>query len=211
MLAFAEIGYLPESVVFEATTVLDLAPASDGESYVLAHIWRASALELLGETKKAAQDLRAAALRIPEGDPRLELIEDLLASLGVNKGALPRPNSALDFQIGDCFDDPTSVEVDEVPGFPCEEAHDNEAYAIFDHEDPDQPWPGQDAIDEYAYTACIDRFLDYVGTPYDDSRLEVSSFTPLEVGWNSGDHEIVCFLYDLNFEKLVGTMRWSGE
>ena len=116
-----------------------------------------------------------------------------------------------DFAVGDCFDDPTVFEVEEVEGLPCETAHDNEVFAIFDHEDPDQSWPGQDALDEYSYFACIDQFEAYVGADYVDSRLEVSFFSPLEDGWDSGDHEIVCFLFDIDFAKLTKSMRGSGE
>lgn len=115
------------------------------------------------------------------------------------------------FEIGDCFDDPIGTEVEDVPGVPCEQPHDNEIYAIFEHETPDIDWPGQDAMDEYSYFACVDRFDAYVGSDYVDSRLEVSFFTPLEDGWDSGDHEIVCFLYDLDFNPLTGSMRGSGE
>jgi hypothetical protein len=116
-----------------------------------------------------------------------------------------------DFQIGDCFDDPNLTEVEEVRGLPCDRLHDNEVYAIFDHESADGPWPGQDAMDEYAFSACIDRFQTYVGADYIDSRLDVAFFSPLEAGWNDGDHEIACFLYDLDFAKLTGSMQNSAE
>jgi hypothetical protein len=116
-----------------------------------------------------------------------------------------------EFQIGDCFDDPTVIEVEDVPGLPCDLAHDNEVYAIFEHEEPDQAWPGQDALNEYAYLACVDRFAAYVGAEYADSRLDLSFFKPLEDGWNNDDYEIVCFLFDRDFAKLTASMRDSGE
>ena len=115
------------------------------------------------------------------------------------------------FEIGDCFNDPPQFEVEDVDGLPCDVAHDNEVFAIFDHEDTDQSWPGQDAIDEYSYFACVERFDAYVGADYVDSRLEVSFLTPLEEGWGSGDHEIVCILFDIDFAKLTKSMRGSGE
>lgn len=116
-----------------------------------------------------------------------------------------------EFAIGDCFDDPIFGEVTDVPGVPCEVPHDNEVYAIFDHTDADQAWPGQDVMDADAFEACVARFQSYVGADYANSRLDLSFFTPLEEGWDNGDHEIVCFLYDLDLAKLTGSMQNSGE
>lgn len=115
------------------------------------------------------------------------------------------------FEIGDCFDDPTFGEVTDVPGLPCDVPHDNEIYAIFDHENSNQTWPGQDALDAYSFEACESRFQGYVASDYATSQLDISWFTPLEQGWEEGDHEIVCFLYDLDFAKLTGSKKNSGE
>ena len=116
-----------------------------------------------------------------------------------------------EFLAGDCFDDPESVEVEDVAGLPCDVPHDNEVYAIFDHEGTDQSWPGVDALNEYSYLSCVDRFTDYVGSDYIDSRLEVSFLSPLEAGWIEGDREIVCFVFDLDLAKLTESMRDSEE
>ena len=59
---------------------------------------------------------------------------------------------------------------------------------------------------------CLSEFESYVGIAYEDSRLDVSYIFPVRDGWESeGDREFICFLYDLNLEKLSGSMQGSGE
>ncbi|MCI0678240.1 MAG: septum formation family protein [Actinobacteria bacterium] len=116
---------------------------------------------------------------------------------------------------GTCFDDvdaffeEDSEGVSDVPTVDCEDPHDNEVYATFDVADGE--FPGVDALVAEADERCLDVFEDYVGASYADSRFVYSYLLPTEDSWGQGDREIVCFLYDLNLEKLEGSAEGSGE
>ena len=100
--------------------------------------------------------------------------------------------------------------VEEVP---CSESHDNEVYAVGDHPaSSDAPYPGRDALDDYSNGYCLSEFDSYVGIDYEDSRLALAYFSPARDGWeDDDDREVSCFLYDLSFAKLTGSMKGSRE
>ena len=98
--------------------------------------------------------------------------------------------SALELGVGDCFDD-------------------NEVYALRTVEG--DGWPGVEALDAFARTACYDAFEPFVDRAYETSRLEIGWMVPSETSWTDHDDRVVtCFLYDLEFRKLTGSMEASG-
>lgn len=123
--------------------------------------------------------------------------------------------SVSSLKVGDCFDDQDSqtlgevAEVSSVPIVDCSEPHDNEVFAIYD--EVDGPYPGVDALLERARSGCIERFDAFVGIDYLDSELEVFSITPSEEGWESGDNEVICSLYELSLAKMTGTQRGAAR
>lgn len=109
-------------------------------------------------------------------------------------------------QVGDCFDDPAEFgEIANVDAVPCAQPHDNEIYHTFDL--PDGDFPGDTAIDDAAFSNCLPAFESYVGTTYESSSLDISYLSPTLDSWDAGDREIACLLYDLNLEKLTGSME----
>lgn len=117
--------------------------------------------------------------------------------------------SVFDLSEGDCWDDPseTSDTVNQVEVVPCDEPHDNEVYLVFDLADGDFD---ASAVQSDADTGCLDAFDAFVGTPYEDSRLDYFNLTPTADSWDAGDREVVCSLYDIDLKKLVGSMEGSG-
>ncbi len=115
------------------------------------------------------------------------------------------------FQVrqGDCFDDPNlnSDEFSSLPGVPCADPHDNEAYAVFDLTMASYP---EVEIADISQESCIERFEGYVGRDYETSTLDVFSMYPTAEGWAQNDREVVCAVYDMAGEKLVGSVRGSG-
>lgn len=120
----------------------------------------------------------------------------------------------MELQVGDCFDDPEELDevVFDVAAVPCSEAHDNEVYSLVPITDFGAAYPGDTALQDYSYEACVgDPFSRYVGTDYLDSALEVFTFTPTEESWDTGDRDVVCVLFNLNLTRLIGTARNSGR
>lgn len=113
---------------------------------------------------------------------------------------------AFQIQVGDCFDDSSSFgdEIANLPGVPCSDPHDNEAFAVFDVTMSSYPGDEMGAI---AYDKCMQRFENFVGREYESSTLEIMTLYPTADSWNRSDREVVCALYDINEGKLQGSVR----
>jgi hypothetical protein len=92
-----------------------------------------------------------------------------------------------------------------LPGVPCSQPHDYETFAVFDVSL--DSYPSEEAMGDLAYDSCLQRFDDFVGLDYDSSVLEIITMYPTTESWQQNDREVVCALYDMNEEKLVGTTR----
>lgn len=111
--------------------------------------------------------------------------------------------------VGDCFNDPDVLsEVSDVEMVDCGESHDNEVYATYAI--PGSDFPGQAAVQSDAADGCIAAFDVYVGSDYYTSSLEINALTPTSESWGQGDHEVVCFLFDLNGAPLTTSARGTG-
>jgi hypothetical protein len=125
---------------------------------------------------------------------------------------------AFDIETGDCFDDeylaPTEgvdgvVEVTDVAAIPCSQPHDNEVYAVFDVDLPE--FPGGEEMFYVAESACLERFEEFVGNSYEASSLDILHLYPTKESWTLlDDREVVCALYDMRYEKLVGSARGTA-
>ena len=131
-----------------------------------------------------------------------------LVAVALVAGACGQGN-VFSLEVGTCFDDPEGFgEIADVPIVECSDPHDNEVYYLFDL--PDGSFPGTDAVETQAIDGCLAAFEPFVGLEYQSSILEISWLTPTSQSWDAGDREIVCFLFNLNFDKLNGSMRGSG-
>lgn len=114
---------------------------------------------------------------------------------------------AFQIRVGDCFDDTDSFsdEIRSLPGVPCSEPHDNEAFAVVDL--TIATYPEGDGMAELAYDSCMERFESFVGKDYESSSLEIFTMYPSTESWKQDDREVVCALYDMNASKLVGSVQ----
>jgi hypothetical protein len=100
--------------------------------------------------------------------------------------------SVFDIEAGDCF----SADGDEIQSVlvvDCEQPHVYEAYHLFDHDaGPDEAYPGDDAMTDFADTGCRPPFEEFVDHDYDTSIWYISWLTPSADTWAEGDREIVC-------------------
>ena len=114
---------------------------------------------------------------------------------------------AFQMRVGDCFDDGSTFdddEVDSVPGVPCTSPHDNEVYAVFDV--TASSFPG-DAMGDMAHEGCLQRFEAFVGTDYESSSLDIATLYPSAESWRENDREVVCAVYDIEAAKLTGSVK----
>ncbi|HDH03663.1 MAG TPA: hypothetical protein ENH15_05405 [Actinobacteria bacterium] len=118
--------------------------------------------------------------------------------------------NVFDLAVGTCFNDGdlSEVEITDVPVVDCAEPHDNEVYYLFDM--ADGLFPGVDQVSATAFEGCVAAFDSYVGLDYASSELVATFLAPSSGSWEEDDREVVCFLYQIDLDKLTGTMRDSG-
>ena len=119
---------------------------------------------------------------------------------------------AFEMRIGDCFDDTSGLSgdgddnIENLPGVPCSDPHDNEVFAVFDLDL--EAFPEDDEMSQIAFDACVERFESFVGMDYQSSSLDVMTLYPTPQSWKHGnDREVVCAVYDMEANKLVGSAK----
>jgi len=116
-----------------------------------------------------------------------------------------------ELEVGDCiplidYDDQDWIY--ELPVVPCDTPHTDEVFFLFDVEDGE--FPGDDVLQEQAWTRCGEEFEKYVGIAYDDSELELYNYQPTKSSWNHwDDRAIQCILY--SNEDVTGTLAGSAR
>lgn len=114
-----------------------------------------------------------------------------------------------DLRPGDCFDlkDPADEEVTDVEAKPCNELHEFEMFHVTAL--PDGDYPDEDTFVGYLERECLPAFAEFVGTSYQESRLDIYWLTPTEPGWGAGDREMQCAVFDPLDEELTESMEGS--
>lgn len=123
----------------------------------------------------------------------------------------PEDTDVFAIYVGDCvneFGEEGPSEFSEAPTISCSEPHDYEVYHAEDVQETGL-YPGFDRISEIATEICYDEFADFVGTSYEESGLDFTSWFPTEDGWNEGaDREVLCLIYD-PAGQATGTLEGS--
>ena len=92
-----------------------------------------------------------------------------------------------------------------VPTVPCGEEHDSEIYAAHDLEGAE--YPGDEAVVTGADELCLDDFASFVGTAYEESALELTTFFPSADSWDlQDDREVLCVVVDVD-GGVTGTLE----
>jgi hypothetical protein len=121
---------------------------------------------------------------------------------------------AFRLEVGDCIAE-TAIgaeeleQVETVDTIPCDQQHGGEIYAVFDLEDAPE-YPGDKTVGDLAFAGCEERFAEWVGIDYVDSRLEIYDYQPTEESWTTlDDREVACVVYD-PAGSLTGSARGLG-
>lgn len=117
---------------------------------------------------------------------------------------------AFEIRVGDCFDDDAFANsaINEIPGIPCTEPHDNQVYAMFDI--PGE-WPGDEWVEDLAFEGCYNRFAETIGSSYEESVIDFTAIYPSQGSWKQrNDREVICVGYHMQFEQLTGSIIGSG-
>lgn len=141
-------------------------------------------------------------------------MKSLLTAVALLLAATACSSGVQDLAVGDCFDDWAGLELDvvqeveSVPIVECSEPHDNEMYLV--ETLPDGPFPGDTGMEQMAVETCFEAFDGFVGIPYAESRLDFGFLISTQDMWDAGNRRISCFVWDIEFLKLTGSMENSG-
>lgn len=128
---------------------------------------------------------------------RRPLIAALVSAvLSIGLGGCSALGSAQPAEVGDCVqigDTLEGTEVDGVPTLDCGEEHDGQVVHMFDL--PDGNFPNPDEVLAAVTQRCSEGFEEFVGIPFEESRLALNWLSPLEEGWDAGDRSVQCVAY----------------
>jgi hypothetical protein len=115
-----------------------------------------------------------------------------------------------DLAVGDCLAEVVpDAEVDEVPVTSCDAPHVSEAYSS--HTIEAEALPDEAAFEALVDEVCLPAFEAFVGLPYEESVLYVSSLSPTPESWDAGDRELLCLLDAPEGEVLTGSARGTAR
>lgn len=106
-----------------------------------------------------------------------------------------------ELRVGDCFNSGDELEISDVDGVPCDEPHAYEVFAVEDIEADSYPTDAE--LTQIFSSICVPAFESYVGTAYASSQIYATTISPTEDGWNDGDRQIICYLYEPTDETLA--------
>lgn len=133
------------------------------------------------------------------------------ASAAPSEAAGGEDVSVFDLEAGDCFS-ADEEQLESVVVVDCAQPHVYEAFHVFDHDaGPDDAYPGDDEIVQYADDQCQPPFEEFVGTDYESSIWYITSVTPSSETWAEGDREIVCTLNVEDESEVTGSAEGSAE
>lgn len=118
------------------------------------------------------------------------------------------PTDFFNLKPGDCFD------INEAGSgallYPsCEPPHLYEAYSVFSMPG-EATFPGDDAVDDFAYTSCLDAFTAFVGSTYSQSSFEFEWIKPSKGTWETmSDREILCSVTPSDGVATTGSAKDS--
>ena len=124
--------------------------------------------------------------------------------------------------VGDCFDDPSiddlaaddsTFDAGLVEIVECSEPHHAEAYHVGKlNPGRDRDYPGEGPVRRELEEICYgDSFEEYVGTPYEDSKIEVLYYFPRKAAWQIQGGAYSCVLIDPGFDRVTGSQRGSNK
>ena len=116
-------------------------------------------------------------------------------------------------EVGHCFDRRSTVDGSArnlILLLDCDKPHMYEVFALVDI--PDEEYPGEANLDLLAKRECPRQWTEYVGNPYETSRLELSHHAPSRADWNlTLQHSLACLIRSPGQAKLEDSKRDSGE
>lgn len=123
-------------------------------------------------------------------------------------GLLDQDTPARSLRAGDCILDPGADQVVDVDRVDCASPHEFEVIGVVGL--TGTGYPGDAAVVAEARTACEAVFAAYVGEPYEDSPWFINVFTPTAEGWEEGEREATCLVFQFDDALEIRSVRASA-
>ncbi|HEV8488166.1 MAG TPA: septum formation family protein [Candidatus Limnocylindrales bacterium] len=123
------------------------------------------------------------------------------------------PGGADALRVGDCFEEPTGVEVvDDVQHHPCGENHDSEVIFVGEHPAANGAAPLSDAgYREWIGANCLPAFTAYTGVDLMAQEvLDVGYFVPTSDSWGDGDRTVICYVVRVDGAQMTQSVRTAN-
>jgi len=136
-----------------------------------------------------------------------------LIVVGAIAGWYDEEQNVNDLEVGDCVElDIDSEEVSTLPVVDCDEPHHAEVFLTAElFEDEDEFPRGESMVQRIDDTCAGDAFEQFVGTPYQESSLELYYAAPSRESWDQGDRTVVCFVIRPDGGTLERSVQGSGD
>jgi Septum formation len=161
-----------------------------------------------------AADLQEVGLDPVEelrGVPELAAAIDSQAPCGNVESYLRTAIPTVPVSVGDCVAEVTDNPFD-LKAVDCGTAHAGEVFAVTQHPAArGEPYPGNQAITDYAEQTCDASFAEYVGIDFDSSELDFAYWFPTIDSWPAGDREFLCVLAKPDNSPLVGPAKGTAR
>ncbi|MDT4989637.1 MAG: hypothetical protein QOI74_3731 [Micromonosporaceae bacterium] len=132
--------------------------------------------------------------------------------------------SVFSVQPGQCFQAPGTVkaQLSSLTKVACNSPHNEESYAVVQYQSANpsvsatgaavnSAYPGDDVLTTFAQGACAQRFTDYVGVNYLDSKLYFTYLLPSARSWEQdADRNVTCFVTTTG-NQLTATVKGSKQ
>ncbi|MFD6095896.1 septum formation family protein [Nocardiopsis flavescens] len=123
----------------------------------------------------------------------------------------PEDTDVFDIFLGDCLTEfgEDEDEISSVPKIDCAEPHVYEVYHV-ENIDESGDYPGQDSVSTSSQELCEAEFENFVGVDYYSSALYILPLFPTAAGWDAGDREVLCLIYEPDTDTS-GTLAGSNR
>jgi hypothetical protein len=115
-------------------------------------------------------------------------------------------------QVGDCFDQPATVEgtVDDVQHHQCTDPHTAEVVFVGDYKPDTSTLPADPEFQTFFEGTCAPAFNAYTGLDFiTDPTYDMSGFTPTAEGWGKGDRKVICYAVRIDKGQLTTSIKKS--
>lgn len=136
------------------------------------------------------------------------LIAVLASGCGITSSNQSQSVSVFKLAVGDCLVPPTKVQADltSITVVSCNLAHTQQVFGIAKLSGSSSSYPSTQTLDAQANGQCLNRFAQFVGVPYQKSKLFFTYMLPSVGSWAAGDRSVVCIL-----ESVTGPLHRSAK